>query len=176
MNPNVRTHRPPAMSLQTPPFAGPARSTDAVFAPAAPRQPSSHTTARDRAFVAMQRGLRASGGLARTDEVSRRLHAAAQRGEASLTELIVSGVVFSFYWHNSGWVPLFQFRPAVAAGPVGLSHVLAALAPLYDGWSLALWFSQPNTSLQMRRPADVLAGDGAAVLQAARCDRYVAVG
>ena len=43
-------------------------------------------------------------------------------------------------------------------------------------WTIAIWFAQPNSWLADQRPVDLLHCNLAAVVQAARADRFVARG
>ncbi len=90
--------------------------------------------------------------------------------------LIVSGHVFSFAWHDTYWVPMFQFDPQDLSLRPATRQVLAELANDLDGWSIAGWFAASNPWLSQRRPVDLLDIDLPAVLQAARADRFVATG
>jgi hypothetical protein len=140
----------------------------------APRRHLGPVRACDLAFVAMAQGYRSSGGLARIGEVERRWRAGAPAADGGLPGLQGAGAVFSFHWHDGDWLPLFQFKPDGVTVAAGLPEVLGELSPVYDGWALGLWFAQPNHGLRMQCPADLLAADPGEVLQAARCDRYVA--
>jgi hypothetical protein len=54
--------------------------------------------------------------------------------------------------------------------------VLADLGSEFDGWARAAWFVQPSCWLHHRRPVDVMDSDLKEVLNAARADRFIAVG
>jgi hypothetical protein len=58
----------------------------------------------------------------------------------------------------------------------GPGVVLSELNAVFNGWELACWFCQPNTSLNGSRPVDLVDSDLSAVLGAARTDRFVAAG
>jgi hypothetical protein len=166
----------PPMALSSIPLLPAAPRVGRAFsAPRSPRQPLS-ISACDLAFVAMLENYRSSGGLARIEEAERRWHADAQAGRGGLPGLLGAGAVFSFHWHDDSWLPLFQFGADGETVASGLAEVLAELAPVYDGWGLGLWFAQPNQGLQMQCPADLLVTEAGEVLQAARCDRYIAKG
>lgn len=52
-----------------------------------------------------------------------------------------------------------------------VADVVAALAPVFTGWELALWFTGSSASLEGMRPVDVMTGtsdDAAAVVETAR--------
>ena len=127
----------------------------------------------DAGFIALCGAYRGSGGIARGTDLA---HWMAGRGEGdtrALAALIVGGQAFSFDWHNTFWVPMFQFSPLYPAWGAGARQVLAELAPLLDGWQLAVWFVRGNTWLDGQRPLDLLADQPGRVLAAARTDRYV---
>ena len=46
----------------------------------------------------------------------------------------------------------------------------------FDSWEMAVWFIQPNSSLNELRPLELLGKQDADVLEAARVDRFVAMG
>ena len=50
------------------------------------------------------------------------------------------------------------------------------LTPVFDDWELALWFGRGNSSLSGAVPAEKLATSLYDVWQAARIDRFIAVG
>jgi hypothetical protein len=127
----------------------------------------------DAGFIALCAAYRGSGGIARGADLA---HWMAGRGEGdslSLAALIVGRQAFSFDWHGTFWVPMFQFSPQQPAWGVGARQVLAELAPLLEGWQLAAWFVRANTWLSGQRPLDLLADQRDRVLAAARTDRYV---
>ena len=130
----------------------------------------------DRDFLAMHAAYRASGGLARGDDLARLFEDRRCGDFISLAGLITAGEIFSFDWHRSFWVPMFQFELRDLSIKPGPRQVLAELARAFDGWSLAIWFARPNSCLNGHRPVDLLDSDLPAVLDAARTDRFVALG
>ncbi len=131
---------------------------------------------RDRAFTSMLRDLRGTGGLMHGEELADLL---VQRGAGDVARLarwIVERQLLSFDWRGRLWIPMFQFELAGMRLKSQVRHIAAELAPAFDDWSLALWFATPNSWLQERLPAQALQDDFPAVLQAARADRFVALG
>jgi hypothetical protein len=127
----------------------------------------------DAGFIALCTAYRGSGGIARGTDLAHWLCGRGEGDSRVLAGLIVGSQAFSFDWHGTFWVPMFQFSPAQPAwGPAG-RRVLAELAPLLDGWQLAAWFVRSSTWLDGHRPLDLLAGQPDRVLAAARTDRYV---
>jgi len=130
----------------------------------------------DRDFVAMRAGYRATGGIARGDDLARLLEDM-QRGDVStLARLIASGEVFGFDWHGSFWVPMFQFELRDLSVKPSVRQVQTELAQVFDGWTMAVWFAQRNSWLDEQRPVDLLDNQLGAVLHAARADRFIASG
>jgi len=132
--------------------------------------------ARDRQFIEMLRGFRETGGLARGDEVAEMLHRATGHDVSLLARWIVTKEVLSFDWQGELWLPLFQFDLATMERRENVRRVIAELSPAFDAWHLSGWFAQPNSWLSGRAPVEALAHDLPAVLQAARADRFVAMG
>jgi Protein of unknown function (DUF2384) len=130
----------------------------------------------DQAFVALRAAYRASGGVARGDDLARTFwdH---QRGDyVCLARLIVARRIFSFRWNDSYWIPMFQFERGEPSVKPGLGQVLGELADVFDGWSLAAWFAQPSSWLGGLRPVDLMDSDLPLVRNAARADRFIANG
>jgi hypothetical protein len=136
-------------------------------------------TSRDRKFVGMLKSFRASGGLLRGDEVVDLIALRRGEGTPNLSKLgrqIASRELVSFEWRGQRWLPLFQFQLADMALRDEVRRIATELAPVKDGWSVALWFSQPNPWLAQRTPVDALRDDFATVMQAARAARFDALG
>lgn len=125
-------------------------------------------------FAALVAPFRATGGAARGNDLARLLETLHLGDYMSLARLIVAGQVFGFHWRETLWVPMFQFELRDLSVRPGPQKVVAELAPVFDGWSIASWFSQPNCWLDAQRPIDVLGSDLRAVREAARTDRFVA--
>jgi hypothetical protein len=130
----------------------------------------------DHLFAAMRTAYRPTGGVARGEDLAGWM-AVRQRGDyACLARLIVSGEVFSFEWNDSFWVPMFQFDPVDLTIQPGPRQVVNEMHGDCDGWTLAVWFAEPNGWLNDRAPVDLVATDLPAVLNAARADRFVETG
>ena len=130
----------------------------------------------DDEFLAMLAAYRCHGGLARAEEFLALLHDDGGMGLSTLARWIARRSVISFEWQAQIWLPLFQFmRPEMRPCPAVVS-VLAELAPVCEPWELAHWFARDNVWLDGRVPADALAITPAAVLAAARADRFIRTG
>ena len=138
---------------------------DAVFHPCA-----------DRQFLAMRDAYRRSGGLARGEDFARLLEDQRRGDFVSLAKLIAAGEVLAFEWRDARWIPMFQFNLGDLSIKPAPRRVLGELAKTFDGWSLAVWFVEPNSWLSHRRPVDLIEAELPAVLEAARADRFIATG
>ncbi len=131
---------------------------------------------RDRDVAAMRVAYRDTGGTARSDNLARLLANHQPGRHASLSELVISGRIFSFEWHDVHWIPMFQFELRDLSVHRGARKVVTELGRAFDGWSLAVWFAYPNSWLGHRAPVELLDWDLPVVLDAARADRYIANG
>jgi len=145
-------------------------------APAAAAVVASDFLPGDTGFIALCQAYRASGGIARGDDLAHWMAGRGQGDSLHLAALIVGGQAFSLAWRQAFWVPMFQFSPLQPAWGDGARQVLAELGTLLDGWQLAAWFVRGNTWLAGQRPLDLLASNLPRVLAAARADRYVIKG
>ena len=130
----------------------------------------------DRQFLEMEQAFRATGGLVSGDELARRLRRHADQPISTLARWIVERRALSFAWQTRTLLPMFQFdlsdmtlRPTVTA-------VARELKDVFDDWDLVLWFARPNVWLSDSAPVDLIAADAPAVLDAARADRFIALG
>jgi hypothetical protein len=158
-------------SFESSPFAG-----DAVLqAPLA--SPDEHWSATARAFAE-------TGGLVSGDELAALLR---QHTEGTGILSPVDPVSLVARWivtHavvmlDSPWgrvLPVFQFDLAHATVHRAMRPLLSELRGAFDDGELALWFVTPNDWLDGACPAHVMHTDIQAVRQAARSDRFVAVG
>jgi hypothetical protein len=116
-------------------------------------QANAQPGAKDRQFIAMLDGYRASGGLARRQEVAAefsRLGLAL----ATLARQLAYQQVISFYWQSQVWLPLFQFNRSDMSLKPGLWRVIDELQCLHDRWELANWFVRPHPLLAQRTPVE----------------------
>ncbi len=135
---------------------------------------ASHLRQADHQFVKMLNGFRASGGLARLQEVAELCACHGGPDIESLTISLGRKEIICFEWQSHAWLPLFQFNAGDMKLCSQVQPVISELSCIYDPWELAFWFSQPNAWLANRAPADALLSEPAAVVQAARADRFVA--
>lgn len=119
---------------------------------------------------------RAHGGLVTGAELVPLLRPLDDQPLSHIARRVVGREWVHIDWQSTLWVPLFQF----SAPGLSLQHVVGTvigeLAGVYDDWDIAAWFARSNDWLDGEAPAVLLQHDGAAVLQAARADRYVASG
>ncbi|MEP7101972.1 MAG: hypothetical protein ABI781_15785 [Burkholderiales bacterium] len=127
-------------------------------------------------FAALLAAFRATGGTARGDDVARLLEDHGLGDFIGLAKLIAKGDVFGFEWRSVLWIPMFQFELRDLSVKRATQQVLAQLGSGFDGWSCAAWFARPHSCLNFQAPVDLLATRLADVLQAARTDRFIALG
>lgn len=125
----------------------------------------------DEGFLALLAACRGCGGLARRAEVEAR---AALWGEGALAVRgwLAQRRVLAFGWQGQSWIPLFQFAREPFAPLPAVARVLAELGDAGDAWELAAWFAAPNAALDGALPAQAIATEPHAVLDAARMLRY----
>lgn len=160
-------HHPPSRVGWRPPWALPVQPAPA---------PAALPWDRDAAFVALQQGYRASGGLLRSDAWTAAAGTDGRPLYIGVARQLVAGQLFSFRWHDSIWLPRFQFSPDGRALRDAPLQVLAELGGVFDGWDLAGWYVADNGGLGDRRPIDLLDSDLPAVLATARADRFAVDG
>ncbi len=125
----------------------------------------------DAGLLELQQAFRATGGLARGDDLARLLDDQCNGDADPLAQLIDSRQVFGFARQYSVWVPMFQFELHDLSVKPAPGQVLAALGNGIDDWTTACWFVRPNPWLARRRPLDLLHGELPEVLSAARIER-----
>lgn len=123
--------------------------------------------ARYLEFATLQDAYRSHGGIARGDVLATRMSATGRGGFLDLARSIVAGQLFTFRWHDSFWLPMFQFDPEHLTSQEGPRRVLGELHAKLDGWSIAHWYVQPNARLGGQRPLDLLDSELNGVLAAA---------
>lgn len=120
--------------------------------------------------------FRATGGLVRGDELAMMLQQLRMGDVASLGRAMASAEICSFEWRSAFWIPMFQFDLDNLSFKAGPRQIMRELQGVFDGWLLTVWFAQPNSWLEGHKPVDVLASNLPAVIEAARADRFVALG
>lgn len=120
--------------------------------------------------------FRTTGGIVRGDELALMLQQLKMGDVASLGRAMATGEICSFQWRSAFWIPMFQFDLDNLFFKHGLRKIMREFNGVFDGWMLTAWFAQPNSWLGGRKPVDLLASNLPAVHEAARADRFVAVG
>jgi len=126
--------------------------------------------------LAMVDAYRRTGGLVSGNEVALLLRRHSTQPLSLLARWIVTRRVVSYVWQSEIMVPLFQFDRRDMSLRQASSEVVDELAGTFDDWELAAWFTQPNSWLHDAAPVELIDVDQAAVLQAARADRFIARG
>lgn len=116
------------------------------------------------------------GGVARADEVVERIRPHYNQPMSRLARWIAGREVLSIDVDGQLWLPLFQFDLGVGSIRPDALQVFATLKPAFDAWELASWFVEPNAWLDDDTPVCRFSQDARSVLQAARTDRFAALG
>jgi hypothetical protein len=124
---------------------------------------------------AVVQAYRNAGGIVSGDALAVELRRHSEQPLSLLARWIVDREVISVDWSARTWLPLFQFDLRYFIVP-GVRDVVAELVPVFDEWELAEWFVTANCWLDGALPLDTVRTDLAAVLAAARTDRFVAAG
>ena len=119
---------------------------------------------------------RIHGGVAHADEVVERLRKQRSQPMSRLARWIAGREVLIVKSHGDIWLPLFQFDLDIGTIRTEASQMLATLTPAFDDWEMVTWFVEPNSWLGGEAPICLFFHDAPSVLQAARADRFVALG
>jgi hypothetical protein len=117
-----------------------------------------------------------SGGVVSTDTLTMLLRKRSDQPISLLARWLVDRDVISFTSNGQTLLPAFQFDWLTGAVRPGVLGALAELRGAFDDDEVAAWFAQPNSSLLGDSPVNLIDKDAAAVLEAARIDRFVAMG
>ncbi len=120
--------------------------------------------------------FRSTGGLMTADEVANVMRSRRNQPLSLLAKRIVERKVVCFAWRSTILIPVFQVDFEKMEILRSVEDVLAELAVPFDDWTIAEWFSAPNCWIQDRAPCRAVIDDPRGVLQAARADRYIAIG
>lgn len=124
----------------------------------------------------LMQAFRATGGVISGDSLAILLRKHSDQPLSLLGRWIVHGQVLSFECHSQTLLPVFQFDLACLTVQLGLRSVMTELRGVFNDRELVNWFATPNCWLFGASPVDVFAKDLAAVVHAARTDRFVATG
>ncbi len=124
----------------------------------------------------LHRAYQDIGGLVTGDALIALLRENCSQPISLLARWIVERRVVSLDAGGQRWLPLFQFDPDTLRPRRGVEAVICEFCGVYDDTELAQWFATPSPWLDDARPAALMARDPTAVLEAARADRFVAVG
>ena len=121
----------------------------------------------------MQRTFVDTGGIVTGDQLVDLLRKRASQPISVLARWIVARQVVSLSSRGNLLIPLFQFDVRSMALLVCMQPILGELVGAFDDWELAQWFATPNTLTDDLAPAEMVRHEERAVLEAARCDRFL---
>ncbi|WP_377156351.1 hypothetical protein ACFJIX_29210 [Roseateles sp. UC29_93] len=119
---------------------------------------------------------RRSGGLIEANALALHLRERCDQPISRLARWIVGRDIVVVAGHGALLVPLFQFDADTGEVLVVVRQVLDELNGAFDDREVADWFVQPNCWIDDHWPLDLLRSDPAAVVEAARADRFIARG
>jgi hypothetical protein len=129
-----------------------------------------------RQLVEMREVYSRTGGLSGSVDVLRRMRTHYERPVSTMTTWIASAAIVAIRARWGLLVPLFQFDLTDMSPDPNVARVLREFKGVFDQWEQAYWFTRPNSWIKGAAPAEVIRNDAAAVLDAARADRFIAVG
>lgn len=83
------------------------------------------------------------------------------------------GLIFGVEHRGQTYYPALQFDSLSGRPRTIMADLIATLSPIYQGWSLALWFAGANDWLNGERPGDCLDTRPKQVLEAAQAERQL---
>lgn len=122
------------------------------------------------------RSYRRGGGLIEANALALCLRERCDQPISRLARWIVRRDIVVVAGHGALLVPLFQFDGATGEVLAVVRQALEELNGAFDDREIADWFVQPNCWLDDHWPLDLLESDPAAVVEAARADRFIARG
>lgn len=145
--------------------------------PAPPDRGRFTDDAEARRMAAVELACRRHGGMASAVEVVNMLSQCNHAQPLSrVARWLVAGDVVSFEWQARAWLPLFQFELSAMSVRPEVTAVIRELSSVFDEWDLVSWFTSPNTWLANMTPVAAMTSLPAAVMEAARADRFIARG
>lgn len=129
--------------------------------------------ALDERFTELLSECRASGGLARDDEIAARVTARHPGGFVWLARHIASRELLFFRWRDALWFPVFQFVRTDMSLRQSVARVAGELAGWTDDWERVHWFVRPHCALAHRTPIELVDAQLDRVVEVARMERYL---
>lgn len=130
----------------------------------------------EREFMTMSRVFADHGGMVTADELVRSIGGTIAQPLSIVGRWIAERAAVQFAWRSQTLFPCFQFVRSPMSIRRDVSQVVLELRDAYDDWELALWFASRNEWLEHAPPIEAIRRDAAAVVRAARIDRFIARG
>lgn len=124
-------------------------------------------------YLEIENEFRASGGVISSEEVVALLMERTDQPISKLARWIVDRHVIGFEWQGRTVLPRFQFELSTMTPRPAVRTVVGELILAMTDWEICLWFVTPNAWLADALPLDAIASDAAAVVDAARGERYL---
>lgn len=147
--------------------------------PAAPSATSATRSCRmctEQALPNLLSAFRTTGGVMTDDALAALLRKRWVQPISVVARWIVDRQVVHFTLGSQLMLPLFQFDLKNHDVLPSVGRVIAQLGDSFDDQELAQWFDEANCWLHGATPAEAIAEDFSAVLEAARADRFALEG
>lgn len=148
--------------------------------PATPRHRNNHVRAGDRSDCTdgaeLESAYTLHGGVADCEVLSGLMRKHRDQPISCIARWIVQNEIVSFERFGHTLFPLFQFELSSMGVKPAVSEIAQLLAGAFDKDECANWFALPNDWLDGQTPASMIDGNLPAVREAARADRFVALG
>jgi hypothetical protein len=141
-----------------------------------PSTACAEVTQDERELATMLIAFRPGGGVVSGEALANLLRPHHDQPISVVARWLVGRRILSIDWRGQTLIPLFQFDRHTMKPRSGVFDVIRELADAFDDWEMNLWFATPSSWLAETSPVSMLDSHPAAVLQAARTDRYVALG
>jgi hypothetical protein len=126
-------------------------------------------------FIDLLDAYRPYGGLSRMQGLLAGGRVRCDGQDRLVKDLVDSGELIAFSWHDAVWMPMFQFD-MLGLGVEPKPHAIVTTFGFgYDGWAVASWFVQPNPWLESQFPIECLGSRLSDVMYAARSHHFTKV-
>jgi len=126
--------------------------------------------------AALCAALEAYGGVVTGDGLSHLMTGSVEQPISTVARLLIARKVVWFQAHGQTLIPMFQFHVPDYVVRTTVRSILVELTDAFDDIEIAEWFVTPSLLLKGEVPVAVLDRCGTSIIDAARADRFVALG
>ncbi|WP_223434146.1 MULTISPECIES: hypothetical protein [unclassified Pseudomonas] len=148
----------------------PAETISSIVSITVPKKPVPSTLLREARMLAQAKTeILQSSDWVTASEVSSLAHFSSGNPSSQPNKWKHAGKIFALRHEGVDYFPIYGLDPGQGFRPFSaLKNVIATLATMKDGWSMAIWIASPNTFLSGKRPKEVLSANPSGVLAAAK--------